>query len=266
MNSCQVFRSDFSEWVQEAKTVSQKPISIARELGLTILRPLTSKKNDVFLVSQKDEKLVLKVYRPQFRKRASREWATLEEAFSKGLPVPQPLAYFRDSALLLTYITGENLCDAFNSAPSSAYVQALARWYSNFHLALARTGGQCVLKGDSILKNFVLSWKAGNTARPQLYGVDFEESIVGDPAQDVGEICASILNTDPMFTEEKTILCQELVNTYVTLTGYPHRKKIIQAIAAALHITAQWRPRQRDYLLKQAAAIAAEGLHIHPAT
>jgi len=164
-----------------------------------LLRRLKSKKNRVYLVESKEGHFVLKLYRAPHHRRSVVEHRVLQEACRKGLAVPQPVAFIEKKALLMEYIPGENLCDLLNRRCLVEYADKLADWYGSFHRCFSCPGGEFLIKGDSILRNFIVR------ADGSLYGVDFEETAPGDPARDIGQICASILDTDPMFTPAKPL-------------------------------------------------------------
>jgi tRNA A-37 threonylcarbamoyl transferase component Bud32 len=229
-----------------------------------VLRTFKSKKNKVLLVEKESHLYVLKVYNQNSAMRAKKEFDVLHTAHSRGIKVPKPLFFWDRSALLLEYIPGESLCDVLNNSPSLDYAHLLASWYASFHFS---TGGSkeglCPnIKGDSILRNFI--YVKGASSRDCLYGVDFEEADQGEPAVDIGEICASILNTDPMFSAYKISLCRETIRAYICLTDYCPPKPFSYYIGQALRNSARWRPHQREFLLRGASVLEEHGLEIGP--
>jgi Ser/Thr protein kinase RdoA (MazF antagonist) len=220
-----------------------------------LLHRLKSKKNRVYLVENDAGRFVLKLYRAPHHRRSAVEHRVLQEAFQKGVAVPQPLAFIEKKALLMEYIPGENLCDLLNRRCLAEYADKLAGWYAAFHCCFSQPGGRTLVRGDSNLRNFVLRQDG------TLYGVDFEEAAWGNPAQDIGQICASILDTEPMFTPAKAALCRRLIARYGRITGQPDlESRLTGQIAVALRETTRRRPRQRSYLLKQAWLLEQEGL------
>ncbi|NMD32734.1 MAG: aminoglycoside phosphotransferase family protein [Firmicutes bacterium] len=220
-----------------------------------LLRRLKSKKNRVYLVESKEGHFVLKLYRAPHHRRSVVEHRVLQEACRKGLAVPQPVAFIEKKALLMEYIPGENLCDLLNRRCLVEYADKLADWYGSFHRCFSCPGGEFLIKGDSILRNFIVR------ADGSLYGVDFEETAPGDPARDIGQICASILDTDPMFTPAKAALCRQLMTRYGRITGQGNLEfRLTEQVALALRETSRHRPRQRRYLLRQAELLEQEGL------
>jgi hypothetical protein len=229
-----------------------------------VLQTFKSKKNKVFLVEEKSHLYVLKVYNQKNAIRAKKEFDILHTAHSQGIKVPKPLFCWDGSAILLEYIPGESLCDVLNNSPSLDYAHLLASWYASFHCSAG--GGKenlfYTVKGDSILRNFI--YVKGASTRDCLYGVDFEEAGTGEPAVDIGEICASILNTDPMFSAYKISLCKETISAYTCLTKYCPPKPFSYYIGQALRNSARWRPHQREFLLRGASVLEEHGLEIGP--
>ena len=218
-------------------------------------RRLKSKKNRVYLVENRNGLFVLKLYRAPHHLRSAAEYRVLREASRNGVPVPQPVAFIEGKALLMQHVPGENLCDLLNRRCLPEYADKLARWYASFHRRFSRLDGTALLRGDSNLRNFILREDG------YLFGVDFEEAEWGDPARDMGQICASILDTEPMFTPEKAALCRRLIARYGEITGRGSLEgNLVGHIAQALKETARRRPRQRRYLLRQAGLLEEHGL------
>ncbi len=215
-----------------------------------LVRRLQSKKNRVYLVENAAGRFVLKLYRAPHHLNSAREYQVLLRAYRCGVAVPRPCAFIEEKALLMEHIPGENLCDLLNRRCLEEYAEKLAAWFAAFHRCFRRGCGRALLRGDSNLRNFVM--RGDGT----LFGVDFEEAAPGNPLQDLGRICASILDTKPMFTPKKAALCRRLIACYGGLTGQEGLEaRLITETAAALRETSRRRPRQRDYLLEQAAGL-----------
>jgi tRNA A-37 threonylcarbamoyl transferase component Bud32 len=217
---------------------------LCRKWGLSLEGRLTSKKNLVYKARRGDSLYILKWHRQEG---ADREFSILTKAHRQGLQVPKPLDLWPGRAILMAYIPGENLCDLISKRPSPAAALKLAEWYAAFHLAFT-TQGKVLLKGDSILRNFI--WQEGT-----IWGVDFEESRPGRPAEDIGEIICSILTTDPTFTREKMGLSRLLVDHYQRLAPL---EGVEDALAWALRETA--RRRGEPSLLTKARLVEKMGL------
>lgn len=219
-------------------------------LKFRLLRRLPSKKNRVYLVESAAGRFVLKLYRAPHHLNSAREHQVLLRACRCGVAVPRPCAFIEGKALLMEHIPGENLCDLLNRRCLEEHAEKLAGWFAAFHHCFRHGGGKTLLRGDSNLRNFVMR---GNGT---LYGIDFEEAAPGHPLRDLGRICASILDTEPKFTAEKAALCRRLIACYGGLTGQEGLEpRLIAETVVALREASRRRPRQRDYLLEQAARL-----------
>jgi hypothetical protein len=89
--------------------------------------------------------------------------------------------------------------------------------------------------------------------------MDFEEIRKGKPSEDIAGMCASILSTDPMFTEEKFKLSNVLIDSYIKLA--PGRiSNITDEISYSLLEKIQWRPEQEEILRKYSKKIRQKGI------
>jgi Ser/Thr protein kinase RdoA (MazF antagonist) len=219
--------------------------SLCRKWRLSLESRFDSKKNLVYKARCRGSLCVLKWFRRE--EEADWEFALLDRAHGLGLRVPRPLDLWPGRAILMEFIPGENLCDLINEEPSLQIGLRLAEWYAGFHKAFPSDDG-VLLKGDSILRNFV--WRGGSP-----WGVDFEESRPGKPAEDIGEIICSILTTDPMFTWEKLSLSRLLIDHYQRLAPL---EGVEDALAWALRETA--RRRREPSLLARACLVEKMGL------
>jgi len=151
--------------------------------------------------------------------------------------VPDVLAA-RDGVILMEYVPGENLVDSLNRTFSRRTVERIANWYYAFHVLTQS------IKGDPILRNFISS-------KDGLVGIDFEESGPGSWLEDIGGICASVLDTRPVFDVRKQALAWHLLETYLRLRGSstdPETERMfIDEVADALGRTAD---RRKDHELQ----------------
>jgi thiamine kinase-like enzyme len=108
-----------------------------------------------------------------------------------------------------------------------------------------------IIRGDSILRNFIVT--------DRIWGVDFEESRAGNPTEDIGSICSSILSTDPMFTNEKFLLCKWFIKSYKIYVKW-NVNNINNEIANALLERIQWMPEQENLLRDYSKIIRVQGL------
>lgn len=216
-----------------------------------------SKKNTVGYVVLNGQPRILKWYVPGLKQNMENEFTVLKKG-SPTLPMPTPLEKDADNnVLVLSYIIGKNLCDLINDPAvpfeeKQHHLTQLADWLIAFHTYF-KTNDSFLIRGDATIRNFILG-------RDCLWGVDFEESRPGKPIEDVAGICASILTTDPMFTEEKFHLCASFLESYRKAAKWS-LENINSEIAYALLEKIQWRPQDEDLLRKYASKIRSKGLH-----
>ena len=228
--------------------------SLSESKGFQVLKIFESRKNTVVLIKIRGANRVLKLYAPGQVENLSKEYHILEEGHDMGLNVPEPYDKL-ERAIIMEYIEGENLMDAINdtSVPMSqkkAQIGLLVGWLSSFHKAF-RKGNQFLLRGDANLRNFILTW--------EIWGLDFEEAEMGRPEQDLGNLCCSILASDPMFVPWKVELCNLLVESYSSRVEWSV-EDIPSYIAGILEEKANLRPRDAELLREKAAIIAEKGL------
>jgi tRNA A-37 threonylcarbamoyl transferase component Bud32 len=217
-----------------------------------------SKKNTVGYVVLNGQARILKWYVPGLKRNMDTEYEVLKKG-STALCIPLPLEKDTENyVLVMSYIVGENVCDLINDQrvpfeEKKQVIDLLADWLVKFHMLFKSEEGFRI-RGDPSLRNFILS-------RGRIYGVDFEESRLGKPAEDVAGICASILSTDPMFTDEKYQLCEQFLDTYRRSATWPV-ENVNAEIAYALLERIQWRPKDEELLRKVAAKIRNKGLRV----
>jgi tRNA A-37 threonylcarbamoyl transferase component Bud32 len=204
---------------------------------------LPSKKNKVFRIETDGGNVVLKVFRTG---KAQWEFSVLEKALSRGLMVPEPYILV-ENLMLLEFIEGRTVSELLDQSLDSEYIVGVAKWFAKFHESF-RKGELTLIKSDSNLKNFLVSEYG-------VVGVDFELARIGNPIEDLGEACAYLLDTDPMFTAKKYELCRVFLRTYQEATG-SRLVGMSQSIASALKEAARFRKNQRDTLLLKAAEIS----------
>jgi hypothetical protein len=127
----------------------------------------------------------------------------------------------------------------------------LGDWFAQFHNYF-KTADQFRIRGDSILRNFLIS--------DHIWGLDFEESRIGKTIEDIAGMCSSILSTDPMFTDEKFRLCTKFIDSYKSSVKWS-LDNLSDEIAYALLEKIQWRPEEEETLRKYAKRIRKQGLH-----
>lgn len=178
-----------------------------------VLRSFHSKKNTVSLVSCReageDRLLILKEHKTA--EKAAAEYETLAKLSEAGLAVPSPLG-LAGNLLFLEFLEGLLLLDILehNLVPRSVWTEALARWYRQLHTVTSLGDGNVLLKEDNNLRNFI--FREG-----VFYGIDFETSSRGNPARDLGQLCAFILANRPAFTASRLAEASLVSRQYLTM-------------------------------------------------
>ncbi|MCK4243528.1 hypothetical protein KAX03_01495 [Candidatus Bathyarchaeota archaeon] len=202
---------------------------------------LSSKHNEVYKIKTEKETFLVKKF---LDNRARHEYNALNKAYEKGVRVPKPLILVDNKVLVTEFIEGINLCDQLNRTLNSKYSDMLAEWFSSLHSSFKKKN-ETLVKSESILRNFI-------EAQDNVVGVDFEFSHYGNPIKDIGEICASILDTNPMFTEDKYSLCRRLIQRYEKKMGVIILKEVVLWTVKALEKTMTQRPNQKKILSEKA--------------
>jgi len=214
-----------------------------------------SKKNIVAYVTLKNKPRVLKWFVPGLKRQMNAEYNVLKKGSSK---LNIPIIHEKDeknNVLILNYIVGENLCDIINDEDTSErekerLIILLAQWFFDFHNHF-KTKEEFLIRGDPSLRNFIFT--------DRIWGVDFEESRIGKPVEDIAGMCASILSTEPMFTGEKFQLCEKFIEYYLNLA--PGRiNNLENEISYSLLEKIQWRPNDEEILRKYSKMIRKKGL------
>lgn len=220
-----------------------------------IQKKYQSKKNTVCYIIHNGKPVVLKWYAPGFKKNMKNEFSILKNS-PAALNMPSALEMDEENCVILMgHIPGDNLCDIINDERivtdrKKSYVQLLAKWYYKFH-DFFKKDNEFRIRGDSILRNFILS--------NRIWGVDFEESRLGPPQEDVAGLCASILSTHPIFSDLKFDLCRIFINSYKKYASWP-LLEINNEIAYFLLKKIQFRPQDEIILRKYSDKIRKNGI------
>jgi tRNA A-37 threonylcarbamoyl transferase component Bud32 len=237
------------------RTIEELANSVKKYKDTVIQKNFKSKKNTVAYVTLKNKPRVLKWFVPGFKRQMKTEQEILEKGASKlNIPTIHEIDE-ENNVLIMNYIIGENLCDIINSEETSKNEKQnlmilLADWYNDFH-NFFKKDYQFLIRGDSTLRNFIFS--------DRIWGVDFEESRIGRPLEDIGGMCASILTTDPMFTKEKLQLCKKFIDSYIEKA--PGRIiNINDEISYKILEKIQFRPEREETLREYSKIIKEEGI------
>jgi tRNA A-37 threonylcarbamoyl transferase component Bud32 len=215
-----------------------------------------SKKNTVAYVLSQGQPRVLKWFVPGLKQNMHTEYAVLTKRNSRlTIPIPYEKDE-KDNVLIMSYIAGKTICELINDSmvnftEKERIIRMLADWLVTFH-ELFQTDEGFRIRGDATLKNFLLS-------NNQIWGVDFEESRPGKPAEDLATICVSLLTTDPMFTPEKFQLCRIFLDAYRKSSAWAV-DSINAEISYAMLLRIQWRPKDEPLLRQYAMTIRTRGL------
>jgi len=220
-----------------------------------------SRKNRVFRVKIDGVISVAKIFSPEAADRVKKEYEVLGRCCRFGVPVPSPI-WIRENVILMEYIEGSSLAELFDSlyardgeADESSgdsrriILDRLVSWLARFHSSF----GFRMCRGDSILKNFILSGR-------QVYGVDFEEAGEGDPFIDIGQVCSYALSTMPMFTKAKFEFVEDLAARYCHVTSKDRFSDLAEVIAQGLEHYATYRA-DKELMLDWARRLRANGMH-----
>jgi tRNA A-37 threonylcarbamoyl transferase component Bud32 len=234
----------------------KKLISKSEEYkNVIIQKNFDSKKNTVAYVTIDDKPRVLKWFLPGFKIRMKTEVNILKKGSTKiNIPVIHEIDE-ENNVIIMSYLAGKNLCDIINDEKTDfkekeKLINLLAKWFYDFH-NFFKTQEQFVIRGDAILRNFIFT--------DCIWGVDFEESRVGKPVEDIAGLCSSILATDPMFTDEKFRLSILFIESYLKLTKIKI-DNLNNEIAYALLEKIQFRPDDEEILRKYSKIIKEKGL------
>ena len=176
--------------------------SLNQRLVMNRIRLVPSKRNRVW-VAETDVRPV--VVKQSLSGRAGNEFEELLVARKAGIDVPYPL-FMDGDYLILEYVQGDTCDTMINHLFSLEVAEKIGIWLARFHEKMP-SDGLPRIRGDSVLSNFVFS-------EGKVFGLDLEDSGPGDPLDDLGQIGASILGSEPFFTPIKFDLCIRLIESY----------------------------------------------------
>ncbi|MFW9842985.1 MAG: hypothetical protein ACFFEV_00235 [Candidatus Thorarchaeota archaeon] len=211
---------------------------------------LKSKKNTVISlkVSSTGTKLHTVVAKMFIADRFQNELFILKASWAQGLAVPR-IIEARNGVILMEFIPGEPFVDRINRTFEPHLIDKLAEWYYNYH----KVHGQ--IKGDPRLRNFIIQ-------HDKIFGVDFEESREDHWMVDIAGVCASLLDTDPIFDPRKQKLSWRFLDTYLSFLDVSPNETIyadfIPTLADILKQTSEW--RKDNKILELSEKIRTEGL------
>ncbi|MBS3801441.1 MAG: phosphotransferase [Candidatus Thermoplasmatota archaeon] len=206
----------------------------------SVVKIFKSKKHTVALIKKEEKFFVLKWYEPGFQNSFFQESKILHE-IKRQVLIPKLIESNREHQfLLLEYIPGKNVCDQINNQnietkEKTRIIQQVAHWFYQFH-SYYQQKSISLIHGDAHLRNFII------TTNQTVYGLDFEESKPGKVSEDVANLCASILTTNPSFTKEKKQLQHQFIETYEQII-HQQIKNIDSLVKKAVKKTIQRRKK-----------------------
>ncbi len=206
-------------------------------------RLIQSKTNRVWVVETDVRPVVVKRF---LSGKCEREFENLIQAKAAGIDVPMPLAKSGDY-LVTEYIPGESCEQLINHMFSARAAEEIAAWLARYHAAL-KVDDQTKIMNDAVLSNFILSDDG-------LYGVDLEDSGIGDPLEDIGTLSSSMLGSEPFFTPIKFDLCLRMIGKYESISGRQVREPVRSYVARHLRAEAASKPLFRRTLVKAANSL-----------
>ena len=210
-------------WEAVKKSLNQRVVIVREKL-------LRSKKNRVWAVETDVRPVIVK---RSLSGKAGTEFEMLVRARSAGLDVPLPLMISNDY-IVMEYLAGDSCELMINHMFSAETARNLGIWLARFHSVMGDADKK-VAMNDAVLSNFIVS-------DGRVYGFDLEDSSVGDPLDDLGQLTSSILGSEPYFTPIKFDLCYRLLESYEMRTGSNVRESVRPYAAKHLKQSAQNKP------------------------
>lgn len=207
------------------------PILGERARDVRVVTALSAKKSRAFLLSVPEcdcgrrSPMVAKIYKDEGR--AFREAEVLVRLGSAGVPVPTAVGA-TPTVLLRRYVDGPVLRD-LPWTPMLA--RKLATWLRSCHVALGSSHAEDVmlsrtgLVGDMNLGNFILDLTQSGPVEDArgdvgiVWGIDFGDTRIGDPLEDVGEGFMRIFSHKPGYTLDNQECAVMFVREYGKLAG-----------------------------------------------
>ena len=204
-----------------------------------------SKKNQVTLLIMEKNRMELKVVAKYFVwGEAKTEWEILKKAHQWGLKTPKPLHLYKN-IIFMEFLPGLSLKIMSDEGREPLPVDLLAKWLADFHRAF-KNGDKTLLKGDGMFPNFLY-----REDKNELYGVDFEESIMGEEITDVGEMVTSLLLMGDSFSEKNLKRATDFFKTYTD--NYPvtfNHNRLLDQVKKELEKRKMFIPHKKEELDK----------------
>ena len=217
--------------------------ALNQRLVVTRVRFMPSKANRVWAVETDVRPVIVK---KSLTGKCAIEFESLLQARLAGIDVPFPLI-MEEEYLIMEYVPGDSCEVLINSFFSAVAADGIGKWLAGYH-AVSRDGRSCKIMGDAALSNFLLF-------DGKVFGVDLEDSRIGDPLDDVGQISARVLGSEPFFTPIKFDLCLRVLRSYERASGTDVVESSRSYISKHLQADARSKPLFRRTFLQAARTI-----------
>lgn len=229
---------DPSAWAALRKALNQRVV-------VERVRFVPSKVNRVWFVETDVRPVVVKRF---LSKKGPQEFEMLLRARRAGLNVPFPL-WMQDDVLVTQYVAGEGVELMIHKMFDQSTAESLGAWLANFHERMS-VDGSTIIMGDAVPSNFI-------NCDGEVYGVDLEDTRPGNPLDDVGQMAAAILGTEPYFTPIKYDLCMHMLKRYSEVCGTDIVDPVRCFVAKHLLLDAKRKPLFRRMMTTAARKIEA---------
>ena len=223
-------------WEAVKKALNQRVV-----LGAVRLMP--SKRNRVWVVETDVRPVVVK---KSLSGKCGNEFEVIIQARGAGMNVPYPL-FMEGDYLVSEYVQGETCDTLINHMFSNQAAEGMGEWLATFHALLGQGPTRKVMK-DAVLSNFILSDQ-------KVFGVDLEDAGPGDPLDDLGQLCASILANEPYFTPIKFDLCMRMLQSYERAASVGVVEQVRPYVSKHLRLDSKNKPLFRRTIVSAARSI-----------
>ena len=206
-------------------------------------RLIPSRRNRVWVVETDVRPVIVK---RSLSGKAENEFQSLVMARERNLDVPFPL-YRSGDYMVLEYVAGERCDSLINHLFSAEAADKLGSWLARFHHEFSDGRSQSIM-ADAELTNFQLY-------DGRLFGMDLEDACPGEPMDDLGQLIASILGSEPVFTPIKFDLCMRLLESYETESGMEAIESSRPFVSKHLRLAAATRPLFRRTLIEASKSL-----------
>ncbi len=207
------------------------------------VRLIPSRKNRVWVAETDVRPVVVKRF---LTGRCGSEFEALLMARENGMAVPYPL-WKESDHLVMEFVPGEGCEMLINSMFSSEAAEGIGAWLSQYHRLPSRDSRPRIM-GDAVLSNFVMSDR-------RVFGLDLEDSNFGDPLDDLGQVVASVLASEPFFTPIKFDLSHKIIGSYDRSSGTESTDLVRPFVSRHLRLGAKAKPLFRRTLIGAARSL-----------